>query len=142
MRRIFWLVIVLMVPAVFGSAQNSKQSAEATPQKGPCDAAMTQLDLNECYGEQFRNADAHLNKIYGSLLKQLESEKSESAIQKLQAAEKVWIRYRDLHCEAARFEFEGGSMSPMVWAQCMAMTTNHRIQEIKAAYETGERKLE
>jgi uncharacterized protein YecT (DUF1311 family) len=142
MRRIFGLVIVLIVPAVFGSAQNSKQSVEEKAQKGPCDTAITQLDLNQCYGEQFRNADAHLNKIYGSLLKRLQSEKSESAIQKLQAAEKVWIRYRDLHCEAARFEFEGGSMNPMVWAQCMAMTTNHRIEEIKAAYETGERKLE
>lgn len=142
MRRIFWLFLALLIPAVFGSAQNSKQGAGGSRQKGPCDAAITQLDLNECYGEQFRNADAHLNKIYAGLLKQLQSEKSEAAIQKLQAAEKVWIRYRDLHCEAARFEFEGGSMSPMVWAQCMAMTTNHRIEEIKAAYETGERKLE
>ena len=142
MRRIFGLVIVLLVLAVFGSAQNSKQRAEESQQKGPCDAAITQLDLNQCYGEQYRNADAHLNKIYGNLLKQLQSEKSATAIQKLQAAKKVWIRYRGLHCEAARFEFEGGSMSPMVWAQCMAMTTNHRIEEIKAAYETGERKLE
>ena len=142
MRRTFGLVIVLLVLAVFGSAQNSKQRAEESQQKGPCDAAITQLDLNQCYGEQYRNADAHLNKIYGNLLKQLQSEKSATAIQKLQAAEKVWIRYRDLHCEAARLEFEGGSMSPMVWAQCMAMTTNHRMEEIKAAYETGERKLE
>ena len=142
MRRDFGLVIVLMVSAVFGSAQNSKQSAKEAPQKGPCDAAITQLDLNQCYGEQYRNADAHLNKIYGSLLKQLQSEKSSPAIQKLQPAERVWIRYRYLHCQAARLEFEGGSMSPMVWAQCMAMTTNHRIEEIKSAYETGERKLE
>jgi uncharacterized protein YecT (DUF1311 family) len=142
MRRMFWLAVPLLIPAVLGSTQNSKQGVEERLQKGPCDAAMTQLDLNECYGEQLRNADAHLNKIYAGLLKQLQSEKSEAAMQKLQAAEKVWIRYRDLHCEAARFEFEGGSMSPMVWAQCMAMTTNHRIEEIKAAYETGERKLE
>jgi len=142
MRRIFGLFLVLLIPAVFGSSQNSKQRVEEGPQKGSCDAAMTQLDLNECYGEQFRNADAHLNKIYAGLRKQLQSEKSEAAIQKLQAAEKVWIRYRDLHCEAARFEFEGGSMSPMVWAQCMAITTNHRIEEIKVTYETEERKLE
>jgi len=141
MGRIFGLIVTLVFLALFGSLQNSKQS-EGKPQKGPCDAAMTQLDLNECYGEQFRNADAHLNGVYASLLKQLQSEKSETATKKLQAAEKAWIRYRDLHCEAARFEFEGGSMSPMVWAQCMAMTTDHRIEALKAAYETGERKLE
>jgi len=66
----------------------------------------------------------------------------EAPTQKVKVVQKAWIRYRDLHCEAAKSEFEGGSMSPMVWAQCMAMTTNHRIEEIKAAYETGERRLE
>ncbi len=142
MRRIFLLIIALLLIAAFGSAHNSRQRAKETPQKGPCDAAVTQLELNQCYGEQFRNADAHLNRIYSSLLQQMQSEKNGTATQKLQAAEKAWIRYRDLHCEATRFEFEGGSMSPMVWAQCMAITTQHRIDEIKAAYETGERKLE
>ena len=142
MVRIFRLVIALLFFTAFGSPHSASQRAEETAQKGPCDAAATQLDLNQCYGEQFKNADAHLNKIYSSLVKQLQSVKNETAVQKLQAAEKAWIRYRDLHCEAARFEFEGGSMSPMVWAQCMAVTTQHRIEEIKAAYETGERKLE
>lgn len=142
MIRIFRLVIALLFFTALGSPHSSSHRAEDTPQKGPCDAAATQLDLNQCYGQQFKNADAHLNKIYSSLVKQLQSVKNGTAVQKLQAAEKAWIRYRDLHCEAARFEFEGGSMSPMVWAQCMAMTTQHRIEEIKAAYETGERKLE
>jgi len=141
MGRVFGFIGALFL-AVLGSAHNSRQDKEQGPQKSPCDTATTQLDLNQCYGEQFRNADAHLNRIYSSLLQQMQSEKNGMAVQKLQAAEKAWIRYRDLHCEAARFEFEGGSMSPMVWAQCMAITTQHRIDEIKAAYETGERKLE
>lgn len=103
---------------------------------------MTQLDLNQCYAEQFRKADAHLNKVYAGLLKQMQSEKREGAIQKLKTVEKAWLHYRDLHCDAAKDEYEGGSMSPMVWAQCMAMTAEHRIDEIKAAYENGDTKLE
>jgi uncharacterized protein YecT (DUF1311 family) len=138
-QKTLWLSIVLLLLAIFGSAQNSKQDTEGTLKKVPCEAAKTQLELNECYGEQFRKADAHLNKIYASLLKQLGSG---TATQKLKAAEKAWIQYRDLHCEAARSEFEGGSISPMVWAQCMAGVTDHRIEELKNAYETGERKLE
>jgi uncharacterized protein YecT (DUF1311 family) len=139
MQKTLWLTFTLLLLTIFGSAQNSKQGTEGTLEKGPCEAAKTQLELNECYGEQFRKADAHLNKIYASLLKQLGSG---TATQKLQAAEKAWIQYRDLHCEAARSEFEGGSISPMVWAQCMAGVTDHRIEELKNVYETGERKLE
>jgi len=139
MLKTFALTIVLLFFAILGSAQKTKEGAKGAPQKGPCDAAATQLELNQCYGEQFRKAYAHLNNIYASLLKQLGNG---TAAQKLKMAEKVWIRYRDLHCEAARSEFEGGSISPMVWAQCMAATTDHRIEELKNAYETGERKLE
>ena len=135
MRKTFGATLALLSLATLGSAQDSNKD----PRKGPCDAAMTQLDLNQCYGEQFQKADARLNKLYASLLKQL---RGETAVQKVRAAEKAWIRYRDLHCEAAKSEFEGGSISPMVWAQCMTMTTEHRIEELKAAYEIGERKLE
>lgn len=139
MPKTFALTIALLFSAIFGSAQKTKEDAEGAHQKGPCDAAATQLELNQCYGEQFRKADARLNNVYANLLKQM---KSEAAIQKLRVVEKAWIHYRDLHCEAAKDEYEGGSMSPMVWAQCMATTTEHRIEELKAAYESGERKLE
>ena len=142
MRKSIGLTATLLSFAVFVFARDYQKVPERVSQKGPCDAAMTQLDLNQCYGEQFRKADRRLNNVYASLLKQMQSEKNETAIQKLKAAEKAWLQYRDLHCDAARYEYEGGSMSPMVWAQCMAMTTEHRIEELKAAYETGETKLE
>lgn len=137
MRKALGLIVALLAFGLFALAQAPKKTQRE--QKGPCDAATTQLDLNQCYGEQFSKVDAHLNKVYASLLKQT---RGETAIQRVKAVEKAWIRYRDLHCEAAKSEFEGGSMSPMVWAQCMTMTTEHRIEELKAAYETGERKLE
>ena len=33
-------------------------------------------------------------------------------------------------------------MSPMVWAFCMEKATRHRTEELKDAYENGDRKLE
>jgi uncharacterized protein YecT (DUF1311 family) len=130
------LIIILLAFALFGSAQNTKDGAKGTLQRAPCDAAATQSDLNQCAGDDFQKADARLNRIYANLLKQMEG----PAGQKLKAAERAWIQYRDLHCEAARYEYEGGSMSPMVFAQCMATTTEHRIEDLKAAYD--ERQLE
>ncbi len=120
------LIIPLLALTLLGFAQNTKDRAKGTLQKDPCGAGASQSDSNQCAGDEFQKADARLNRIYANLLKQMQGP--------------VWIQYRDLHCEAARYEYEGGSMSPMVFAQCMATTTGHRIEELKAAYD--ERQLE
>jgi len=130
------LIIPLLALPLLGFAQNTKDRAKGTLQKDPCGAGASQSDLNQCAGDEFQKADARLNRIYANLLKQMKG----PAVEKLKAAERVWIQYRDLHCEAARYEYEGGSMSPMVFAQCMATTTEHRIEGLKAAYD--ERQLE
>jgi len=121
-----------------------------------CDSAMSQMELNQCAGEQYHKADVRLNVIYRRAVEFMEKNLAEAqdhndadltkynrrAIEKLKAAEKVWIQYRDLHCDAARHQNMGGSMSPMIWGFCMAETTLDRIQELKSAYEDGDRKLE
>ena len=135
MRKALGFIVALLAFGLFGLAQAPKKTERE--QKSPCDSATAQSDLNQCSGEEFRNADARLNKVYASLLKQMEGEKSDTAIQKLKAAEKAWLQYRDLHCDAARYEYQGGSMSPMVWAQCMTLTTDHRIEELNAAYNSN-----
>jgi len=111
--------------------------------------------MNQCSGEQYSKADARLNSLYTKLTSLLEKdaatdrpkrktggkEQRQTAIQKLRAAERAWIQYRDLHCDAARDQFEGGSMSPMVWTDCMTKITDHRIDELKDAYG-ADRELE
>jgi len=123
------LTIGLLSFVIFGPPQNTDRRAKEIPRNGPCDAARTQSELNQCFHEESRKADAQLNSIYSNLVKQLQG----PAVQKLEAAERAWTQYRDLHYDAARYEYEGGSMSPMVFAQCMATTTKHRVDDIKAA---------
>jgi len=62
--------------------------------------------------------------------------------QEVKTIEKAWLQYRDLHCASAKNQYKGGSIAPMVFADCMRMATNHRIEEIRAAYETPEVSLE
>jgi uncharacterized protein YecT (DUF1311 family) len=147
------LVTALLLFAIFLCPRNLSPAQQTTSQKNPCDWAKTQRDMNQCSGEH-RKADTHLNNLYAKLMGLLEKDLAknaddpeqkpynELAIQKLRAAEKAWIQYRDLHCDAARHQFEGGSMSPMIWADCMASTTEHRIDELKDAYGSPDRKLE
>jgi len=134
----------------------AQQTRKPDDPEHPCVNAMTQMELNQCAGEQYHKADARLNTIYRRLLETMQKDLadardrkdsdlikySEQGIEKLRAAENAWIQYRDLHCEAARHQYEGGSMSPMIWGFCMAETTLDRIRELKSAYEEGDRKLE
>jgi uncharacterized protein YecT (DUF1311 family) len=116
----------------------TKQDTAAL-QKGPCDAELTQVAMNECFGQEFHQADAHLNTIYKKLVASTETS---TTIQKLKAAELAWSNYRNTHCDAAQYEYEGGSIRPMILAICMTTLTNHRIEELKAAYGNGDKQLE
>ena len=70
------------------------------------------------------------------------AKQAETAVEKLRAAEMAWIHYRDLHCDAVKQQYEGGSIAPLEWSTCMTETANHRIAELKSGYEIGDRKLE
>jgi len=116
----------------------------ATLQKGSCDAALTPGDRNECSGQEFRRADAHLNVIYRKLIASTETglaalrKRGDAGsvgpeIQKPKAAELASINDRDLHGHAAQEGYEGGSIRPTIRAIGMTTLTNHRIRELKAA---------
>ena len=107
------------------------------------------MEMNQCSGEEYRKADAQLNEVYKNLLRKLQQDAdeahqqkdeeqqkdAETAIQKLRAAQRQWIQYRDLHCGAVKQRYEGGSMSSLIWSTRLAETTNHRIEELKSGYE-------
>jgi uncharacterized protein YecT (DUF1311 family) len=148
-----WAAATVLLPATALLARQTQKSND--PQRA-CDEAKSQMELNQCAGEQYHKADARLNSVYRKALETMQKDLSDAqdhknpdlikynqqSIEKLKAAERAWIQYRDFHCEAARHQFEGGSMSPMIWGFCMAQTTLDRIDEMKSAYEDGDRKLE
>lgn len=122
----------------------------------PCATAITQLDIDTCYAQQWKMTDLSLNHTYRATVLALEHELDDArkhsdndqlsldsaAIADLKAAQDAWIKYRDLHCKAAGQQVQGGSIQPFVISQCMTLVTQHRIEEIRAAYAIGGRKLE
>ena len=76
-----------------------------------CDQAQTQAEMDQCASEQSHKADARLNAVYRKILGAMQKDLSDAqnapkdadqikhsqeAIEKLKAAEKIWIQYRDL----------------------------------------------
>lgn len=78
--------------------------------------------------EAYDKADKELNKVYAELVATL----SETHKEKLVKAQREWIRFRDLDCDFAMSEYEGGSMQPLVHLSCMTEKTETRIAELKA----------
>jgi uncharacterized protein YecT (DUF1311 family) len=152
MPKLVLAVICLAIVAGGSSAQRSPKPESEAAQTNPCDAANTQMEMNQCSADEYKKADAHLNAVYTKLIRVLqkdtgnaeqqsggEQRKPETpAVDKLKAAQRQWIRYRDLHCGAVRAQFEGGTTSPMMWTACMTEATDHRIAELKHGYEIGD----
>jgi uncharacterized protein YecT (DUF1311 family) len=140
------------------SAAPPGPSAQVPPTQtiDPCLATLGQPDSDACYAAEFKLADQDLNHIYRAALVALEKDlddahtKSDNdhaafdttAIADLKGAQAAWVKYRDLHCEAAGQQFQGGTIEPTIVSRCMMITTRHRIEDIEEAYEIGGRKLE
>jgi uncharacterized protein YecT (DUF1311 family) len=122
----------------------------------PCELNAMKVDFDTCYAEQLRMTDQDLSRFYRAALLSFEQDiadahkRSDSnqigydatALADLKATQAEWTKYRDLQCAAAGQQFQGGSIQPIVVNKCMIFVTRHRIDEIRAAYEIGGRKLD
>ena len=109
---------------LFSSAIATGQGTKKTE---PCADAQTQADMNICWGNQYKAADAQLNKTYQQLAALLEADEKAS----LKNAENAWIKYRDANCDFVADQYKGGTIRPMIYAMCLADVTNNRTTELK-----------
>lgn len=130
---------------------------QPVPTQSPCDEKpISQRQMDECAGFQYKQADAHLNKVYRNAVQymtaglarahnqgdQKQIKYEGTAIASLKEAERAWISYRDIQCKAAAQQYEGGSMAPMIYSQCLTTLTEHRTADLKSIYEDGDRRLD
>lgn len=92
-----------------------------------CPNGRTQLDMNDCAGEELARADSLLNERYQQVLRTLEQHR----VEPLRAAQRAWIRFRDAECEFQASEVAGGSMEPMVQTLCVARISRKRAEELE-----------
>jgi uncharacterized protein YecT (DUF1311 family) len=137
-------MLTFLFALLLASAAPKKQQAS-----NPCADPPSQLQMNRCAAAEYRKVDAELNALYDRLIKNFEKDVndahrendanqikySETGLNELKEAERAWILYRDLHCKAAEQRFEGGTIRPLIWSGCMRQVTEHRIDELKGAYE-------
>jgi len=143
----FLLLFLTNLPTLHQDPPPATQNAPATTQ--PCADAKTQLATNECFGKLFESSDAQLNAAYNHIVNSMKKTLSTSlqkndqsavtynqtAMNKLLAAQRAWLTYRDANCDSIKFQYEGGSIQPTIWSQCMNETTQQRITTLTTAYD-------
>ncbi len=130
---------------------------QSAPLQTPCEEKpLSQLQMNNCAAFEYKRADEHLNKVYRKAVQymtddlaqaqkqanQKQIKYKETAIARLREAETTWISYRDIQCKGAAEQYEGGSMAPTIYSQCLTTLTEHRTADLKSIYEDGNWKLD
>jgi uncharacterized protein YecT (DUF1311 family) len=105
-----------------------------------CAKTETQLDLNECAGRAFEEADAKMNAQWKRTLAHMRAldsgsggdpdDKRPGYAQTLLNAQRAWLVYRDAHCTSEGYYARGGSMEGMLYNQCRAALTDERTEQL------------
>ena len=120
------LVLALLLSSIAIAGQK--------PTKDPCANAQSQLEMNMCWGNQYKTADAQLNAAYREFSSKLSTEEAAQ----LKAAQLAWIKFRDANCEFVADAYKGGSIRPMIAAMCLADVTTARTSELKTQMKERE----
>lgn len=93
------------------------------------DDAKDQASMNECADAAFKESDKKLNELY----KQIEARLSDDADTKklLIQAQRDWVKFRDAECSFQTAGAAGGSMTPMLIAQCMDGLAQARVKDFE-----------
>lgn len=114
----FWIVAALLI-APF--------AAPALAEDVDCSKAMDQLSMNRCADDAYQAADKKLNTAYAKLMAALDDTGFKD---KLKAAQKSWIQFRDNECVFETADNEGGSIHPMVYSGCLTRLTKERTKSL------------
>jgi len=106
-----WLTGLLALAPVAALAKRA--NACATPN--------STIEINACAQQKFAAADQRLNAAYRAVLKQLDTyrENGPGTKKALIDAQRKWVAFRDADCKARAALYQGGSIAPSVYLECM-----------------------
>jgi uncharacterized protein YecT (DUF1311 family) len=119
MRRV---VLLLLLSVIAGPALAQPVRSNACWR-----SAESQAQFTRCASEDARWSRERLERLLAQLHRSLES----TAIPDLDRAQAAWLTYARAHCGWGGAAFDGGSLQPMIIADCMAALTEQRIATLK-----------
>jgi uncharacterized protein YecT (DUF1311 family) len=130
--RIFSLlrpVAVLCITAGITAGLFAQNAAPANQADNDCQDAATTSAMRACENTRYDAAQRELNSAYQSLLQHLEY----SQKQKLRAAQRAWLHFRDTNAEFQASLAQGGTLAPLIKIGTLTEMTQARASELKKA---------
>ena len=122
------MISLIGLVLIFGTISAQKQKPK------PCEDAQTQADMNICWGNEYKSADARLNQVYRQFMARLDDEEKAQ----LKTAQTAWLKYRDANCDFVGDQYKGGTIRPMIAAICLADVTTNRAKELASQMKDPE----
>src|SRR5437899_11516633 len=86
----------------------------------PCADAQSQAEMNFCWGNEYKAADARLNEAY----RQFASKLDDAEKAQLKNAQLAWLKYRDANCDFVADQYKVGTIRPMIGLICTGQQQN------------------
>lgn len=113
----------LLILGLQASYADSKVSNQYTTCMNQASNTATMV---QCVSNETARQDARLNKAYHGLM----SKQSKTRKQELQAAQRLWIKYRDANCKFY-LDPNGGTIARVKSANCVMNETANRATELE-----------
>lgn len=109
----------------------------ASEPKPDCANALTTVQMTQCAALDADAAEAQLNTAYQQLLKRLgqpdtATDKFSLMRQKLQVAQRAWIKFRDADCDAVYQVNASGTIRGLAALGCKRAHAEQRTKELQA----------
>lgn len=129
-----------MIALALTSALAFALQAGSPPTEDPdCAEPMSQTAMNICAAQDFQRADAELNAVWREVRAVAKSADAElhddgqpGHWPTLLEAQRAWLAYRDAHCRLVGYDARGGSLQPLLTANCRAELTRERTRSMRA----------
>lgn len=119
--------VIMLVPSVVLLAVVPASAKMFGPDYPPCGDQVSTPEIVDCTDAKTKVWDQRLNAAYRNLQQRIDAEQR----QPLQAAQRLWVQYRDANC---RFYGSGeGTIKRVEAAECMRSMTQDRALELEQA---------
>jgi len=134
--RVAFCCLFAALSLIVGATASTAQAADG------CDApGLSQAELNECYGNAYKKADAELNVLYRQITARLKDDQATSKL--LVATQREWVAFRrDAECDFSASGVDGGTALGMILAICLDKLTLKRIDDFKNYLNCQEGRLD
>ena len=123
--------LALTAMMAWGLAQTPCWAQHLNSPQAPCRTAGADPEMTACFDHAYRNGDLRLNQLYQQIQAVLEP----ADRQRLETAERAWLKFRDAACDAEYDLYDGGSGGPLAYAACREEETRLRVGDLQTTYD-------